>query len=238
MISKHIQKTHTLQIDEYDCGVACLLSIIKFYNGIQPLEKLRELSGATKIGVSLLGLYEAAQKTGFSAEGYQTDMNTLKDHGEPLILHVDKFGISNHYVVCYYFDNQKGFLIGDPSKEVFYLTEEELDQIWTSKKCLTLSPNENFITTKEATKTQKKYFINLLKEDYKLLAFSVVIGVFVAGLGMAMSIFSQKLIDDILPSHKLNKLINRNYFACCFAFGTSGVYDFERVFLAATIQRF
>ncbi len=204
---KHILKTHTLQIDEYDCGVACLLSIIKYYNGFQPLEKLRELSGATKTGVSLLGLYEAAQKTGFTAEGYQTDMNTLKNHIEPLILYVDKFGIANHYVVCYCFDNQKGFLIGDPSKEVFYLTEEELDQIWSSKKCLTLSPNEKFITTKEATKTQKKYFINLLKEDYKLLAFSVVIGVFVAGLGMAMSIFSQKLIDDILPSNNIKKLI-------------------------------
>jgi len=204
---KHIQKTHTLQIDEYDCGVACLLSIIKFYNGFQPLEKLRELSGATKTGVSLLGLYEAAQKTGFTAEGYQTDVNTLINQAEPLILYVDKFGIANHYVVCYCFDNQKGFLIGDPSKEVSYLTEEELDKIWSSKKCLTLSPSENFITTKEATKTQKIYFINLLREDYKLLAFSVVIGVFVAGLGMAMSIFSQKLIDDILPSNNIKKLI-------------------------------
>jgi ABC-type bacteriocin/lantibiotic exporter with double-glycine peptidase domain len=39
------------------------------------------------------------------------------------------------------------------------------------------------------------------------LAFSVIIGVFVAGLGMAMSLFSQKLIDDILPSHNIKKLI-------------------------------
>lgn len=204
---KHIQKTHALQLDQYDCGVMCLLSVIKFYNGNQSPEKLRKLSGTTKLGVSLLGLYEAAQKTGFTVEGYQTDLETLKDYEEPLILHVDKFGIANHYVVCYYFEEQKGFLIGDPSKGIYSLTEEELDQIWTSKKCLTLSPNENFITTKEATKSQKRYFINLLKEDYKLLAFSVIIGVFVAGLGMAMSIFSQKLIDDILPSHKINKLI-------------------------------
>ncbi len=98
-------------------------------------------------------------------------------------------------------------MIGNPAKGIYSLTEEELDKLWVSKECLILSPNENFITTKEATKTQKRYFINLLKEDYKLLAFSVIIGVFVAGLGMAMSIFSQKLIDDILPSHKLNKLI-------------------------------
>ena len=70
-----------------------------------------------------------------------------------------------------------------------------------------LSINENFETEKEILKTQKKYYINFVKEDYKLLTFSVVIGVFVAALGMAMSIFLQKLIDDILPSHNITKLI-------------------------------
>lgn len=207
MTLKDIQKTHTTQLDQYDCGVACLLSIIKFYKGSNTLEKLRELSGTNKQGLTLLGLYEAAQKTGFTAEGYLIDIQTLKQHDEPLILHVDKFGISNHYVVCYHFDEQKGFLIGDPSEGVRFLSVEELEKIWTSKKCLTLSPNETFLTSKEASKTQKQYFINLLKEDYKLLWFSIIIGVFVAGLGMAMSLFSQKLIDDILPSHNIKKLI-------------------------------
>jgi ABC-type bacteriocin/lantibiotic exporter with double-glycine peptidase domain len=204
---KYILKIHSSQLDQYDCGVACLLSIIKFYKGNNTLEKLRELSGTNKQGLTLLGLYEAAQKTGFTAEGYLIDLQTLKAHNEPLILHVDKFGIPNHYVVCYYFDKQKGFLIGDPSEGVQFVSAEEIDKIWTSKKCLTLSPNETFVTTKESSKTQKHYFINLLKEDYKLLWFSIIIGVFVAGLGMAMSLFSQKLIDDILPSHNINKLI-------------------------------
>lgn len=207
MTLKDIQKNHTSQLDQYDCGVACLLSIIKFYKGTNTLEKLRELSGTNKQGLTLLGLYESAQKTGFTAEGYLIDLETLKAHNEPLILHVDKFGIPNHYVVCYYFDKEEGFLIGDPSEGVQFLSTEELEKMWTSKKCLTLSPNETFVTTKEISKKQKYYFINLLKEDYKLLWFSIIIGVFVAGLGMAMSLFSQKLIDDILPSHNIRKLI-------------------------------
>ncbi|HAH54504.1 MAG TPA: peptidase C39 [Flavobacterium sp.] len=207
MISKHIQKTHTLQLDQTDCGVACLLSVIKFYNGSHSLEKLRELSGTTKQGTTMLGLCQAANGLGFTAEGYKTDLESLKRHGEPVILLTLNEGQAQHYLVCYEYNTQNGFLIGDPAKEVYYLNEAELEKKWVSKKCLVLSPNENFITTKEATKSQKRYFINLLKEDYKLLIFSVVIGVFVAALGMAMAIFSQKLIDDILPSHKLNKLI-------------------------------
>ncbi len=212
MISKHIQKTHTLQLDRSDCGVACLLSIIKFYDGNHSLEKLRELSGTTPQGTTMLGLYQVANELGFTAEGLQAAIEPLKYHGEPVILKLVVEYNSDHYVVCYSYqpgiEEGKGtFLIGNPAKGIYSLTEEELDKLWVSKECLILSPNENFITTKEATKTQKRYFINLLKEDYKLLAFSVIIGVFVAGLGMAMSIFSQKLIDDILPSHKLNKLI-------------------------------
>jgi len=40
-----------------------------------------------------------------------------------------------------------------------------------------------------------------------LLFFSVLLGLGIASLGMAMAIFSQKLIDDILPSKDFNKLI-------------------------------
>lgn len=207
MKPKQIQKIHTQQLDQSDCGVACLLSVIKFYSGNHSLEKLRELSGTTTQGTTMLGLYKVANELGFTAEGVRGEIQALKEHGEPVILHFQIVKNNDHYVVCYVYDKQKGFLIGDPDKGIYYLDESELEKKWVSKNCLVLSPNENFITTKEAVKSQKKYFINLLKEDYKLLAFSVIIGVFVAGLGMAMSIFSQKLIDDILPSHKINKLI-------------------------------
>jgi ABC-type bacteriocin/lantibiotic exporter with double-glycine peptidase domain len=212
MISKHIQKTHTLQLERSDCGVACLLSIIRFYNGNHSLEKLRELSGTTPQGTTMLGLYQVANELGFTAEGLHAAIEPLKYHGEPVILKLVLEYNSDHYVVCYSYQsgiekNKGTFLIGDPAKGLYALTEEELDTLWVSKQCLTVSPNENFVTTKETKNNKKKYFINLLKQDYKLLIFSAIIGVFVAGLGMAMSIFSQKLIDDILPSHNIKKLI-------------------------------
>jgi ATP-binding cassette, subfamily C, bacteriocin exporter len=204
---KHIQKTHTLQLDQSDCGVACLLSLIKFYGGTNSLEKLREISGTTQQGTTMLGLYQAANQLGFIAEGCEAHLQALKDHGKPVILHVVINEHLQHYIICYEHDKQKGFLIGDPSKGIFYLNENQLNKIWSSKSCLTLSIQENFVTSEENKKTQQQYFISLLKEDYKLLWFSVMIGVFVACLGMGMSIFSQKLIDDILPSHNIRKLI-------------------------------
>lgn len=207
MISKHIQKTHTLQLEQSDCGVACLLSIIRFYNGNHFIEKLRELSGTTQQGTTMLGLYQAASELGFMAKGIRGSLQALKNHEDPVILHVNNKGNAQHYVVCYIFSEQHGFLIGDPAKGLYWLSEKELDCRWISKKCLVLSLNEKFATIKAVEKRKRQFFISLLKDDYKLLSFSVLLGLGIALLGMAMAVFSQKLIDNILPSKDLNKLI-------------------------------
>lgn len=143
---KHIEKTHTLQLDQSDCGVACLLSLIQYYQGSNTLEQLRELSGTSREGTTLLGLYQAANKIGFTAEGNEADIQALIDHNQPLILHVVIENTLQHYIVCYgYNPAQKTFTIGDPAKGVSEISAEELDKIWVSKSCLTLEVNENFV---------------------------------------------------------------------------------------------
>ncbi|MFH6934486.1 peptidase domain-containing ABC transporter [Flavobacterium sp. FlaQc-30] len=205
---KHIRKTHSLQLDQSDCGAACLLSIIKFYNGNTSLEKIRELSGTTKQGTTMLGLYQAANQLGFNADGCEADMQALIDHKQPLILHTLIDNRLNHYVICYGYNEKDGFLIGDPAKGIAVLSIQELDKVWISKSCLTLEPNKNFVTEEAEKNIQLKWFLDILKEDYKLIWISILLGVFVAGLGLAMALFSQKLIDDILPSNNINKLIS------------------------------
>jgi len=203
---KHLQQTFTQQHDQSDCGVAYLLSLIQFYGGSNSLEKLRELSGTTKQGTTLLGLYQAANKLGFTAQGNEADIQAVIDHKELLILHVVIQERLQHYLVCYGYEKDK-FIIGDPAKGIATYTKEQLNTIWKSKTCLTLSPNSDFIKTETQNKNKKQWFLKLLKEDYRLISFSVLLGLGIAILGMAMAIFSQKLIDDILPSKDFNKLI-------------------------------
>jgi ATP-binding cassette subfamily B protein len=207
MNQKLITKTHVLQHDQSDCGVACLLSLIHYYGGSSSLEKLRELSGTTKQGTTMLGLFQTANTIGFTAEGNEADIQALIDHGAPLILHVVIDKKLQHYVVCYGFKDDK-FSIGDPAKGIVLYTKEELEKIWVSKTCLTLKPNANFIKATETKKSKKQWFLKLLKEDKQLLIISIFLGVGIAVLGMAMSVFSQKLIDDILPSQNTKKLIS------------------------------
>lgn len=205
---KQIQQNHILQRYQSDCGVACLLSIMQYYGGSESIERLRELSGTTTQGTSLFGLYQTAEQMGFDASGVRGELQELKNTENPVILYFLYEDGLEHYVVCYGYNAENGFLIGDPANEVKYLSEEELDLYWRKRFCLILSPNQNFVTTKATNEKKRKLFIQLLKDDYKLLFFTVIIGMCIALLGMAMSVFSQKLIDNILPSHNIHKLIS------------------------------
>ena len=208
-VNSLIKKTFSLQKDLTDCGVGCLQSLVRYYGGDISLETLREKSGTSKTGTTLLGLYQCANAIGFDADGCEADTKALIEHGEPVILHVIIDQKYEHYVICYSYNyhNDSKFLIGDPAKGLEYWTQEDLEKVWVSKTCLTLKPNENFQKIEKTNSDKKKWLLNLIKEDQEAIYTIIVLGVIFTLLGMSMSIFSQKLIDDILPKKKLNILL-------------------------------
>lgn len=207
--NKLIKKTFSLQKDLTDCGVGCLQSLVQYYDGDISLETLREKSGTSKTGTTLLGLFQCAQAIGFDAEGCEADVNALIEHGEPVILHTIIDQKFEHYVICYsyHFNGDHQFLIGDPAKGLEYWTKEYLEEVWQSKTCLTLKPNAQF-QKKTKTDSEKRLWLkNLIKDDQETVYTIIFLGFVFTLLGMSMSIFSQKLIDDILPKKKISLLL-------------------------------
>jgi ATP-binding cassette subfamily B protein len=109
------QQYHIQQRDQSDCGVACLASLVKYFGSDISLEKLREVSGTSKEGTTLLGLYQAANEIGLNAEGFEAEIKHLKDLEHPAILHVVLEGKLQHYVIVYGYENDH-FIISDPSR--------------------------------------------------------------------------------------------------------------------------
>ena len=195
----HIRKTFTRQYSQYYCGLACLVSIVKYHGGETTQEKLREASGTTLQGTSLLGLYQSAQKLGFEVNGYEADMENLKKVDVPVILHTLKGGNLEHYLVCYGYDDGK-FILGDPGWGIIEYRDEELEAIWKSKAMLMLKPGKNFIRKKFYSKNQLAWIKGLIKDDVLVLLVAAFMGTVLAVLGLAVAIYTQKLIDKILPS--------------------------------------
>lgn len=203
---KLIEKSFVHQHDMSDCGTACLLTLIRYYGGDSSILHLREISGTSNTGTTLLGLYQAALTMGFDANGAVANgIPDLIEHGKPCILAVIVDKLLSHYVVCYGLEKDR-FIISDPAKGIVEMTKEELDSVWT-KNCLLLEPNLNFERKEKIKGKKKDWFLNLIRADFGLLGSSVAFGLAIAVLGMVMAVFSQRLVDDVLPSHNMTKLI-------------------------------
>ncbi len=201
-----IRKCSILQHDSSDCGAACLVSIIKYYDGYSTIEKIRRLSGTGHSGSSMLGLYQAANQCGMDATGYEASVKDIIDYGNVLILHVVPEPGLEHYIISFGYDNEK-FIIWDPAQGLSFMSEDELDKIWISRKCLGLMPNDSFRLEKDDNIGKKDWVLKTIKPERDLLILSVVIGVLISVLGLVMAVFTQKLIDRILPSGEIKVLI-------------------------------
>jgi len=205
-IMKKIKKIFIRQRDQSDCGVACLSMVIRYFGGEVRMERLRELSGTNKQGTTLLGLYQSAEKTGLVAGAFEADIPHLKKLDKPSILHVTKNNHLQHYMVCYGYQNGS-FLIADPADSVKKMTQDELESIWKSRALLVLEPDKTFRNRKKVLREKIQWFKDIIEQDLNILGLALAIGIIISILNLSTAIFSQKLIDDILPHGNMLKLI-------------------------------
>lgn len=234
---KHIRKTLVRQRDQTDCGVACLLSVIRYYRGQAKLEQLRELSGTSQQGTTLLGLYQAAGEVDLEAGAYEADLGALKQRDAPCILHVVKDERLEHYIVCYGFEGGT-FLIGDPASGVQTFTPEGLDAVWQSKALLTLVPTGDFETIEETRKDQWRWLWRLVQDDLNILWLATALGLIISVLSLSTAIFSQKLIDEILPSEDRVRLFVGLALLTFLLLAQSGLTYVRRRFLVRQTRDF
>ena len=207
---KHIERTLVRQQGQADCGVACLASVLAWYGGHSRLERLRELSGTDQQGTTLLGLQQAAAQHGFEADGLEADSveNLKTDVTGPVILHVLIENRLQHYVVCYSWNtDSQYFIIGDPARGVVNYTADELAAIWPSRVLLALTPTATLRQQTDEKRAKRQWLLGLIREDVPLLAIATGLGVVTAGLGLSTALFSQKLIDQIIPKHDMKRLV-------------------------------
>jgi ATP-binding cassette subfamily B protein len=122
--------TYYQQLEEMDCGAACLRMVARHYGRHYSLEHLREKTRISREGVSLLGISEGAESIGLQTLALPVTVDQL-EHEIPLpcILPWNK----EHFVVLY--KTRKGrFLIADPDpvfgKKAF--SREEIRRYWTT----------------------------------------------------------------------------------------------------------
>ena len=204
--TKRIKEVSLLQHDSTDCGAACLATVIRHFGGEAGIEKIRILSGTNQSGTTLLGLYQAAIECGMEAEGYEASVTDILTFEGILILHLTPEKGHDHYVVSYGYSDEH-FTIWDPAYGLTMKTRKDLEQVWQSGRCLSVSPGKGFILKRAENKEKRRWIAETVKADMELLITSILIGILISLLGVVMAVYTQKLIDKILPSEETGILI-------------------------------
>lgn len=205
------------QHDIRDCGAACLASIGNHYKVNLPIARIRQLASTDKRGTNVLGMIEAAEKMGFTAKGVKGDWEALAKIPLPAVAHVILKEELHHYVVIYKvnvvqnahaeIDSLKSkILVMDPGTGTMeHYTYDDFKKIW-SGVLLLFAPADHFQTYNDTISPLKRFWD--LIQPHKIILIQALVGAIVFTiLGLAMSIYVQKITDYVLVGGN-RKLLN------------------------------
>ena len=183
------------QRDVKDCGVCCLQSIIKYYNGYVPIEKIRLDTYTSMQGVSVYHLLKAAEKYGFDAIAKKIEDKDLNNIILPAIVHV-KYDNGLTHFMCLYEIKGPNYILMDPSKGKIKMTKEEFNKIFTGV-VLQFTPKDKIILL-EKENSIYSLFIKILIKNKKLcinaLLCSVLLTIITIISGMYFKVMNELII--------------------------------------------
>jgi ATP-binding cassette, subfamily C, bacteriocin exporter len=201
------KKIRIQQQDLTDCGAACLASISAWYGLQYPIARIRQFAGTDKKGTSILGIVEAAERLGLSAKAIKGEPGSILEVPLPAVAHCVLPNGIHHYVVVYE-ANAKGIKVMNPGDgSLQTLPYDHFQQLWSGVLVL-LAPLPEFETGDHTVSAFTRLY--QLLQPHKSILIQVMIGaLFYTLLGLATSLYLQKIIDTIIPNanrHLLNVL--------------------------------
>lgn len=185
------------QRDITDCGAACLRFIGAHYRRDVPVARLRQLAGTNQRGSTALGLVEAARQLGFTAKGVKGPADALPTVPLPAIAHclIDQKLL--HYVVLVEWTPKHARVMDPAIGRVEKWSHEKFKAVWTGVLIL-VAPGEDF-RPGDATVSPWRRLWGLLAPHRGVLVQAFVGAVVTTILGLAMSVYVQKIVDHVIP---------------------------------------
>lgn len=221
-----INKDYIPQVDENDCGAACLAMILKHYKSNVSIAYIRNLARTNNKGTTALGLVKTAQKLNFETKAIKADMSLFDTTDLPLpcIVHVVKENLLHYYVVLKV--KKDKLIIADPNPDVgiVKMSKDTFAHQW-SGIAIFMVPTPDYKPIKQTKHTLLSLFPKLLKQR-KLVINIVLAALLITVISIAGSYFLQTIIDIYIPNDMHNTLI-------IIAMGLFVFYVFQAIFTYA-----
>ncbi len=197
------------QLDQMDCGSACVKIIAKYFGKYYSLQYLRDLCGTTREGVSFLDLSYGCEKIGLHTLAIKANIEDLRIKVPlPGIVHWN----NSHFIVVYKATKSK-VSVSDPAKGLVTYTYNEFIKGWYKKEeskgaFMVIEPMSDFLQRDLEEKTErKKTFENILGyfKPYKKNFGTILLVMLIAtGLQGLLPFISKAVIDVGIQTHDLD----------------------------------
>lgn len=192
------------QLDETDCGAACIATVSKYYGKNISVAKIRELAGTDSKGTSAKGIVKAAKNLSMSCKVLVSEEKNLRDdYTYPIICHTNMNGLS-HYVVALRSKRNK-VLVANPADKISWVKKSRFLE-WWSGVFLTVAPTVEF----EKTSDDKSFFARfsyLLRGNKSIVNLVLLSSILLTLLGILGAFYFRFLIDDVLYSYMKTTLV-------------------------------
>ena len=188
-----------------DCGICCLLTIIKTHGGLVSKEYLRNITNTTSSGVSAFSLLEAGKKLGFQTQGVKGDILQIEDKYLPCIAHVILDKKYKHFVVIHKIDRKNNFItVADPSRGILKIDTDKFRSISTGNY-LFFIPNKILPVMKDNNLIKNKLYEFILNNK-KPLTFILICSLIYTLTNLLISFNFQFIIDLAISYDSVNNI--------------------------------
>jgi ABC-type bacteriocin/lantibiotic exporter with double-glycine peptidase domain len=191
------------QRDGSDCGAACLASIAAWYRLRVPIARVRQFGHTDRRGTTALGLVRAATRLGFSAKGVRAGREALAAIPLPAIAHVVR-GSVQHWVVVSRVGPKRVELMDPAAGDRQRLAREDFEREWSGALVL-LVPATGFAAGDDRTSLARRFW-SLITPHRGILGMAVVGAAVHTALGLATTVYVQKVVDHVLVDGNRNLL--------------------------------
>jgi NHLM bacteriocin system ABC transporter peptidase/ATP-binding protein len=189
--TRRVKTPTVLQMEAVECGAACLGIVLGYYGKVIPLEELRVACGVSRDGSVAGNILRAARTYGFTAEGYQSEPDGLRELQLPVIIHWN----FNHYVVVEGFSRNRVYL-NDPARGPRTVSYQEFDQSFTGV-VMVFKPDDSFVKT-GAKPSMIQALAKRLPGSQLALIYVVIASLALVIPGLIIPAFARVFVDDIL----------------------------------------
>lgn len=198
-------KLHTVQVDERDCGVAALSTVLKYFGSRYSLATLRKFTKTTNDGTTALGIVNTAEKLGIHSVGVESNLHYIKDK-VPFIAQLKVEESYFHYVVVFEINNDT-VILSDPAIEdnITKISLQKFEKLWTNIAIL-FNKTERYTPYIEKKQGRVNY-VNLVKDNKWAIIQMICISCIVAGIEIIGAYYFQWLINKFIPDKNINRIL-------------------------------